>query len=359
MDDKLSALSSYRQTIQSAPDLSALENLRVTLLGKKGLLTEQLKELGQLPPEERKAKGQLLNQVKEDLAQHLQDRKEILEAQDLEQKLRDEKIDVTLPPRPQTEGKLHPITQTIAELVAIFADMGFHVAEGPDIEDQYYNFGALNFPDDHPAKEAHDTFYIDRQDAQNQPFLLRTHTSPVQIRAMKTQKPPIRIIAPGRCYRSDYDATHTPMFHQIEGLVIDRDINMGHLKGCLETFCKAFFEIDKLELRFRASFFPFTEPSAEVDMRCSWEKGKLILGEGNDWLEILGSGMVHPNVLKECGIDPDEYQGFAFGMGIERIAMLKYGIPDLRTFFASHVGWLHHYGFSPLQQPNLAEGLTS
>ncbi|MBZ0325574.1 MAG: phenylalanine--tRNA ligase subunit alpha, partial [Alphaproteobacteria bacterium] len=268
-----------------------------------------------------------------------------------------ERVDVTLPPRPEAEGRVHPISQTIDELTAVFADMGFTVAEAGDIEDDFHNFTALNIPPEHPARQMHDTFYLEPR-ADGSRMLLRTHTSPVQIRTMQARTPPLRIIAPGRTYRCDSDMTHTPMFHQVEGLVIDRNIHMGHLKGCLIEFCRAYFEIDDLPLRFRPSFFPFTEPSAEVDIGCSRADGGLKIGAGDDWLEILGSGMVHPRVLAHCGLDPDEWQGFAFGMGIERIAMLKYGIPDLRTFFDSDLRWLRHYGFLPLDLPSMAEGLA-
>ncbi|KAA1055740.1 phenylalanine--tRNA ligase subunit alpha [Azospirillum argentinense] len=342
--------------VNAAGDLAALEEVRVTALGKKGRITGFMKELGGLSPDERRERGQQLNALKDEIAAAIDGRKADLARAHLEARLQAERIDVTLPVRPQTEGRIHPISQTIDEMVAIFAEMGFSVAEGPDVEDDFHNFTALNFPPGHPARDMHDTFYL--PDAGEKKMLLRTHTSPVQVRTMLNKKPPIRIIAPGRTYRSDYDMTHTPMFHQIEGLVIDEATHMGHLKGCLIEFCRAFFDVDDLPLRFRPSFFPFTEPSAEVDIGCSRKGGELKLGNYGDWLEILGCGMVHPNVLEACGIDSTRYQGFAFGMGIERVAMLKYGIPDLRTFFEADLRWLKHYGFVPLDVPSMAQGLT-
>ena len=342
--------------VNAASDLAALEEVRVTALGKKGRITGFMKELGGLSPDERRERGQQLNALKDEIAAAIDGRKADLARAHLEARLQAERIDVTLPVRPETEGRIHPISQTIDEMVAIFAEMGFSVAEGPDVEDDFHNFTALNFPPGHPARDMHDTFYL--PDAGDKKMLLRTHTSPVQVRTMLNNKPPIRIIAPGRTYRSDYDMTHTPMFHQIEGLVIDEATHMGHLKGCLIEFCRAFFDVDDLPLRFRPSFFPFTEPSAEVDIGCSRKGGELKLGNYGDWLEILGCGMVHPNVLEACGIDSTKYQGFAFGMGIERVAMLKYGIPDLRTFFEADLRWLKHYGFVPLDVPSMAQGLT-
>ncbi|HRQ79997.1 MAG TPA: phenylalanine--tRNA ligase subunit alpha [Azospirillaceae bacterium] len=348
--------------VNAATDMQALEEARVAALGKKGRLTALMKELGGLSPDERKARGAELNLVKDAVAAALDGRKAELAAAELAARLEAERIDVTLPVRPEATGRIHPISQTIDEMVAIFAEMGFTVAEGPDIESDFHNFTALNFPPGHPARDMHDTFYLPDA-AQAGPdgshrMLLRTHTSPVQVRTMLNNKPPIRIIAPGRTYRSDYDMTHTPMFHQIEGLVIDEATNMGHLKGCLVEFCRAFFDVDDLPLRFRPSFFPFTEPSAEVDIGCSRKGGELKLGDYGDWLEILGCGMVHPNVLEACGIDSAKYQGFAFGMGVERVAMLKYGIPDLRTFFEADLRWLKHYGFLPLDMPSMARGLV-
>ncbi|MBP2296659.1 phenylalanine--tRNA ligase subunit alpha [Azospirillum rugosum] len=342
--------------VNAAGDLAALEEVRVTALGKKGRITGFMKELGGLSPDERRERGQQLNALKDEISLAIDARKADLARAHLEARLKAERIDVTLPVRPETEGRIHPISQTIDEMVAIFAEMGFSVAEGPDVEDDFHNFTALNFPPGHPARDMHDTFYL--PDAGDKKMLLRTHTSPVQVRTMLNKKPPIRVIAPGRTYRSDYDMTHTPMFHQIEGLVIDEATNMGHLKGCLIEFCRAFFDVDDLPLRFRPSFFPFTEPSAEVDIGCSRKGGELKLGNYGDWLEILGCGMVHPNVLEACGIDSTKYQGFAFGMGIERVAMLKYGIPDLRTFFEADLRWLKHYGFVPLDVPSMAQGLT-
>ena len=337
-------------SIAQAQSLDSLEAVRVALLGKKGSLSAQMQKLGALAPDERRAFGQRVNTAKEQVEQALAARKAVLDREDLARRLAAETVDITLPPNLPAIGRLHPISQTIDEIIAIFGEMGFVLAEGPDIEDDFHNFTALNFPPGHPARDMHDTFYLpDREDGSR--MVLRTHTSPVQIRTMMGQKPPIRVIIPGRTYRSDSDQTHTPMFHQVEGLWIDEAAHMGHLKGCLISFVKAFFELDKVPVRFRPSFFPFTEPSAEMDIGCSRSKGELKLGEGDDWLEILGCGMVHPNVLRNCGLDPDIYQGFAFGMGIERIAMLKYGIPDLRTFFDADLRWLQHYGFSPLDYP--------
>ncbi len=345
--------------IEAANDMTSLEDVRVKALGKKGRITDQMKTLGQMDPEERKAKGQALNELKNEIADFIEERTVLLKKEEMDKRLATETIDITLPVRPTRKGHIHPISQTMDELITIFADMGFTLAEGPDIEDDWHNFTALNFPPGHPAREMQDTFFLpDDPDetGEHAKKVLRTHTSSVQIRYMEEHKPPIRIICMGRTYRSDYDMTHTPMFHQIEGLVIDTETNMRHLKGCLMDFARAYFEVDDLPLRFRPSFFPFTEPSAEVDIGCSRKDGEFKIGKGDDWMEILGSGMVHPNVLKNCGIDPNVYQGFAFGMGIERLAMLKYGIPDLRTFFDSDVRWLDHYGFDPLDRPNRATG---
>jgi len=338
--------------IEGASDKAALEALRVEALGKKGKLTEMMKTLGSLAPDERKAMGATLNVVKDALTQALEARGKILAKAALSEKLERERIDITLAARPLTEGRVHPITQTTDEIVTIFASMGFAVAKGPEIESDWYNFTALNLPPDHPARQMQDTFYMPSNGEQK--MVLRTHTSPVQIRTMLSQKPPIRVIAPGRTYRCDSDMTHTPMFSQFEGLVIDENTNMSHLKGIFHDFLRAFFGIDDLPVRFRPSYFPFTEPSAEVDIGCSRKDGKLKLGAYGDWLEIGGCGMVHPNVLRNGGIDPDKYQGFAFGTGIERLAMLKYGIPDLRTFFEADMRWLKHYGFVPLDIPNPA-----
>jgi phenylalanyl-tRNA synthetase alpha chain len=346
--------------IKAAADEAALETVRISALGKKGSVSDLLKTLGAMTPEQRKEKGPLINGLKERVSDALAVRRDGLKAATLDQRLNTETVDVTLPVReaPTETGRIHPVSQVIDELTAIFADMGFAVAEGPDIETDEYNFTKLNFPAGHPAREMHDTFYFNPQ-SDGSRLLLRTHTSPVQIRTMLAQKPPIRVIIPGRTYRSDSDQTHTPMFHQVEGLVIDRSAHLGHLKWILEEFCKAFFEVDQVKMRFRPSFFPFTEPSLEVDIQCRREKGEIRFGDGDDWLEILGCGMVHPNVLRNCGLDPDEYQGFAWGLGIDRIAMLKYGMPDLRAFFDADVRWLSHYGFRPLDFPTLAGGLSS
>lgn len=356
--DKLEELRAELLTaVQEAPDAETLERVRVAALGKKGRITEMMKGLGAMAPDQRRTAGQTLNALKDAVAGAIEERKRALEAQALNERLARERVDVTLPVRPEREGALHPISQTIDEVVAIFGQMGFALAEGPDVEDDFHNFTALNFPPGHPARDMHDTFFLqEREDGTR--HLLRTHTSPVQIRTMQNNEPPIRVICLGRTYRCDSDMTHTPMFHQIEGLVIDRSTHMGHLKGCLKEFVEAYFEVEDVPMRFRPSFFPFTEPSAEVDIGCSRKGGELKIGAGDDWLEILGCGMVHPNVLKACGYDPQVYQGFAFGMGLERIAMLKYGIPDLRTFFESDVRWLRHYGFAALDVPTLTGGLT-
>ena len=358
MEDLDKILMDALASVQAAPDTEALEAARVGLLGKKGSISALMATLGKMEPEARKEAGARLNQVKDQVAEAIAARKAVLDAAALDARLARETVDVTLPARPDvTVGRVHPIAQVMDEMVAIFANMGFEVAEGPDIEDDFHNFTALNIPAEHPARQMHDTFYFGEQEDGSR-HLLRTHTSPVQIRTMLSNKPPIRIIAPGRTYRCDSDMTHTPMFHQIEGLVIDKTTHMGHLKGCLMEFVSSFFEVEGVPVRFRPSFFPFTEPSAEVDIGCSREGGELKIGKGAGWLEIGGSGMVHPNVLRACGIDPEEYQGFAFGMGVERMAMLKYGIPDLRTFFESDLRWLKHYGFVPLDVPTLSGGLT-
>lgn len=336
--------------IEAAPELEKLEELRLTLFGKKGQVTELMKSLGKMSDEERKTIGPQLNEMRDALRDRMNAKKEELEAILLSAQLETERLDLTMPTRPEAEGRLHPLSKTMRDLHRIFGDMGFAVAEGPDIEDDFHNFNALNIPEEHPARQNHDTFYFPEKKGERK--LLRTHTSPVQIREMIKKKGSIQIIAPGRTFRCDDDATHSPNFHQIEALVIGEDIHMGHLKGCLMRFFKEFFEIDDLKLRFRPSFFPFTEPSAEVDIQCTRSKTSLKIGEGEDWLEILGAGMVHPKVLQNVGLDPEEYQGFAFGMGIERITMLKYGIPDLRMFFESDARWLTHYGFVQ----NLLEG---
>ncbi len=346
--------------IQNASDENTLEDIRIRAIGKKGILSEKMKTLGKMTPEERKEMGPILNGLKGRITEALSTRKHILEEEALNVRLLREKVDVTLPPRfdPINEGRIHPVSQVIDEITAIFGDMGFGVADGPDLETDYYNFTALNFPEGHPAREMHDTFFLkEKEDGER--LVLRTHTSPVQIRTMEKEEPPIRVIIPGRTYRCDSDQTHTPMFHQVEGLVIGEDIHMGHLKWTLEEFCKAFFEILSVKLRFRPSFFPFTEPSMEVDVGCTFAQGEVKIGEGDDWMEILGSGMVHPNVLKNGGIDPDKYSGFAFGVGIDRLAMLKYGAPDLRAFFDADYRWMKHYGFRPLDIPSMVGGLSS
>ncbi len=339
--------------IDRADDLDALETVRIEALGKKGVISQRMAQLGKMAPEDRKAFGQAVNQVKNRVSEALEARKAALEEAALEQRLATETADITLPVRlgPLASGRIHPVAQVMDELVEIFADLGFAVAEGPDIETDDYNFTKLNIPEEHPARQEHDTFYFNPQEDGSR-LVLRTHTSPVQIRTMLKEKPPIRIIAPGRVYRCDSDQTHTPMFHQIEALVIDEETHMGHLKWVLEEMCKAFFEVDEVTMRFRASHFPFTEPSAEIDI------DKAALGKPGEWLEIGGCGMVHPNVLRNCGLDPEKYQGFAFGMGIDRMAMLKYGIPDLRAFFNADLRWLQHYGFSVLDQPTLSGGLS-
>ena len=341
---------------EQAGSPEALERVRVEALGKKGEVTQLLKGLAGLDGEARREAGQRLNAVKDALGQAIEARRTALAEIALDARLAFERVDVSLPPRPEAEGRIHPVSQTIDEIVQIFGEMGFQVAEGPDIEDDFHNFTALNIPPGHPARAMHDTFYLPER-ADGSRLVLRTHTSPVQVRHLQKHKPPTRVIAPGRTYRCDSDMTHSPMFHQVEGLVVDETTHMGHLKGCLIDFCRAFFGVAELPVRFRPSFFPFTEPSAELDIGCSREGGELRLGVGNDWLEILGCGMVHPKVLEMCGVDPTRWQGFAFGMGIERIAMLKYGIPDLRTFYEADLRWLRHYGFLPLEIPNLVGGI--
>ena len=347
--------------IAGAADEQAIEAVRVSALGKKGSVSEKLKTLGAMSAEERQVMGPAINGLKNRVAEALSARRNELRDAAIDARLAAEKVDVTLPVRqsPAERGRIHPISQIVDEIAAIFGDMGFSIAEGPDVETDYYNFTALNFPEGHPAREMHDTFFFNPNEA-GERMLLRTHTSPVQIRTMETQKPPIRIVIPGKTYRQDSDATHSPMFHQLEGLVIDKTANVANMKWVLEEFCKAFFEVPSLNMRFRPSFFPFTEPSLEVDIQCDRSRpGEVRFGEGNDWMEILGCGMVHPNVLRFGGLDPDEYQGFAWGMGIDRIAMLKYGMPDLRAFFDADVRWLSHYGFRPLDMPTLFGGLSS
>ncbi|NMA96859.1 MAG: phenylalanine--tRNA ligase subunit alpha [Phyllobacteriaceae bacterium] len=359
--------------IAGAENEAALDAVRVAALGKKGSVSALLATLGSMPPEDRKSAGPAINGLKNEIAGLIDAHSTELKAAALEARLKAETVDITLPlqPAPTTRGRIHPISQTIDELTAIFSDMGFSIAEGPDIETDYYNFTALNFPEGHPAREMHDTFFM-KPGPDGVKKVLRTHTSPVQVRVMKqtnekpaaayltpAQEPPIRIVAPGRTYRNDSDQTHTPMFHQVEGLVIDKSSHIGQLRWVLEEFLKAFFEVPNVTLRFRPSFFPFTEPSMEVDVQCDRSGSEVKIGEGNDWLEILGCGMVHPNVLREAGLDPDVYQGFAFGVGIDRLAMLKYGMPDLRAFFDADQRWIEHYGFRPLDLPTLFGGLSS
>ena len=349
----------YILAIADAADEATLEDVRLSAVGKKGEVSLKMRELGKMTPEERQVAGPALNALKDEINSALAARKASITDAALDERLRTEWLDVSLPSRQREQGSIHPVSQVTEEVAAIFADMGFSVAEGPRIDSDWYNFDALNIPGHHPARAEMDTFYMHRAESDDRPpHVLRTHTSPVQLRSMEKMGPPLRIICPGGVYRADYDQTHTPMFHQVEGLAVDKDISMANLKWTLEEFVKAFFEVDDVELRFRASHFPFTEPSAEVDIRCSWAGGQLNVGEGDDWLEILGSGMVHPKVLQAGGINPKEWQGFAFGMGIDRIAMLKYGIPDLRAFFDSDLRWLRHYGFVSLDQPNLHGGLS-
>jgi phenylalanyl-tRNA synthetase alpha chain len=360
MSDLTRLEAELSSAIESAADEAALETVRVAALGKSGAITALLKTLGAMTPDERKTNGPLINGLRDRVQAALGQRKEALADAALDSRLGSEGIDVSLPVRdgPEARGRIHPISQVIDEITAIFADMGFAIAEGPDVESDDLNFTKLNFPEGHPAREMHDTFFF-HPGRDGKRKLLRTHTSPVQVRTMLSQTPPIRVICPGRTYRCDSDQTHTPMFHQVEGLVIDKGSHMGHLKWILQEFCKAFFEVPDVKMRFRPSFFPFTEPSVEVDIQCSRKGGDIRFGEGDDWLEILGCGMVHPNVLRNCGLDPETYQGFAWGMGIDRIAMLKYGMPDLRPFFEADVRWLQHYGFRPLDFPTLAGGLAS
>jgi phenylalanyl-tRNA synthetase alpha chain len=358
MNTEMDALAAdLTARIRGAADLAALEAERVAALGKQGAITGLLKTLGRMSPEERQLEGPRIHALREGVADAIAARKSALEAEALEKKLATETLDMTLPAAPSVQGSVHPVSQVMDELAEIFADLGFSVATGPEIEDDWHNFTALNIPESHPARAMHDTFYFPETDAEGRRMLLRTHTSPVQIRTMMSQKPPIRIIAPGRTYRSDSDATHTPMFHQVEGLVIDRGIHMGHLKWTLETFLKAYFAREDIVLRLRPSYFPFTEPSAEVDVGYTMVKGRRVLGGSEGWMELLGSGMVHPRVIAACGLDPDEYQGFAFGCGIDRLAMLKYGMDDLRAFFDGDLRWLRHYGFAALDVPTLSGGV--
>lgn len=359
MTDIAELETSIRANIEQAADEAALEAVRVASLGKKGSISDVMKTLGKMSDEERKVQGPALNALKAAVTEAINARKDVLKRAAMEVRMASEKTDVTLPVRqsPSEAGRIHPISQVMDEITAIFADMGFSVAEGPEIETDYYNFTALNFPEGHPAREMHDTFFM-QEDEKGERKVLRTHTSPVQIRTMENQEPPIRIIIPGKTYRCDADATHSPMFHQLEGLVVDKNSNIANLKWVLEEFCKSFFEVDNVNMRFRPSFFPFTEPSLEVDIQCDRSGNEVKFGEGTDWMEILGCGMVHPNVLRAGGLDPDVYQGFAWGIGIDRIAMLKYGMPDLRAFFDADVRWMKHYGFRPLDLPTLFGGLS-
>jgi phenylalanyl-tRNA synthetase alpha chain len=345
--------------IAQCESLDELEQARVTALGKKGRITAAMKTLGHLDAETRKARGQALNQLKDEIGDYIQSRHSELKAREREERLAREQVDITLPVRPEAKGAIHPLSQTIEEVTTIFGEMGFSAAQGPSIEDDWHNFTALNIPPDHPAREMQDTFFLQGQDPHGAPYVLRTHTSPVQIRSMETSAPPYKLISYGRTYRVDWDMTHTPMFHQVEGLYIDQGVHMGHLKGCLMDFLRKFFEVEDLPVRFRPSFFPFTEPSAEADIGFYKQGDQIHFGQADDpddqdWMEILGCGMVHPNVLSNCGVDPDQWQGFAFGMGLERITMLKHGMRDLRPFFEADLRWLDHYGFDPLNRPNRA-----
>jgi phenylalanyl-tRNA synthetase alpha chain len=357
MTDLKTLESDVLAQVAAASDLAALDTVRVAALGKTGSISGLLKTLGAMSPEERKTQGAAINALRDVAAAAIAEKKAALEAAELDARLASETLDLTLPAPYRRKGSVHPTMQTMDEMISIFAEMGFAVAEGPDIEDDFHNFTALNFPPKHPAREMHDTFFFNQKE-DGEKMLLRTHTSPVQVRTMVSQQPPIRIIAPGRTYRVDNDATHTPVFHQVEGLVIDKGIHMGHLKWTLETFLARFFETDAVTTQFRPHHFPFTEPSAEMDVQCDRSGGEIKIGQGTSWLEILGCGMVHPNVLRACGIDPDEYQGFAFGLGVDRLGMLKYGMPDLRDMWSSDVRWLAHYGFSAFAAPNPASGLS-
>ncbi|MEW6576128.1 MAG: phenylalanine--tRNA ligase subunit alpha [Pseudomonadota bacterium] len=358
MSDIATLQNQILAAIDAADTPDALEAVRIDALGKQGSVSALLKSLGQMSPEERQQQGPVINGLREAVTNGIAAKKAALEAAILNQRLATERLDMTLPAPESPRGTVHPVSQVMDELAEIFADMGFAVAEGPEIEDDWHNFSALNIPETHPARAMHDTFYFpDQMERDGRKMLLRTHTSPVQIRTMTSQEPPIRIIAPGRVYRSDSDATHTPMFHQVEGLVIDKGIHLGHLKWTLETFLRAYFENDDVTLRLRPSYFPFTEPSVEVDVGFSWVKGKRVLGGTENWMELLGSGMVHPKVLRNCGIDPDVYSGFAFGVGVDRLAMLKYGMDDLRAFFDGDNRWLQHYGFNALDVPTLSGGV--
>ena len=354
MSDLKKLKDEFLSKLEKKLDLTEINQIKSDLFGRNGLISTQFKKIGTLDESERKKFASDLNIIKDDLQNLINSKINEVENTEINRKLEKEKIDITLPERSFIRGKIHPVSQTIDEISSIFSEIGFSVEEGPDVENEYNNFTALNTPDNHPARDMHDTFYLDEKKQK----LLRTHTSPVQIRTMLKDKPPFKIIAPGRTYRSDSDQTHAPMFHQVEGLHIDKNINMGHLKGCLNYFIKEFFEVDKIKMRFRPSHFPFTEPSAEVDIGYEMKDGKIIIGEGDQWLEILGCGMVHPNVLKNVKVDPTKFQGYAFGIGIDRLAMLKYGINDLRSFFECDYRWLNHFGFDPLDVPTNYRGLS-
>ena len=347
-------ISEYKNKLKSSNELKQIESLNAEIFGKNGIINLEFKKIGSLSVDKKKVLAAKINNIKNDLLKSYNDKFNEISTKEVDEEISKEKVDITLPENEFKIGKIHPVSQVIDEISSIFSELGFTVEEGPDVENDYNNFTALNTPENHPAKDMHDTFYLDK----NMKTLLRTHTSPVQVRTMLNGKPPFKIIAPGRTYRSDSDQTHTPMFHQLEGLQIDKNINMGHLKGCLNYFIKEFFEIDKIKMRFRPSHFPFTEPSAEVDIGYRMENNKIIIGEGDKWLEVLGCGMVHPNVLKNCKADSKIYQGFAFGIGIDRLAMLKYGINDLRSFFECDYRWLNYYGFDPLDVPTNYRGLS-
>ena len=354
MSDIIKIKEEYLNKLSKVSDLKQINQIKSELFGKSGKISNEFKKIGSLNSEERKGVSSELNATKSELQNFIERKIKDIEINEINSKLKNEKVDVTLPERSFSRGKIHPVSQVIDEISSIFSEIGFSVEEGPDVENQYNNFTALNTPENHPARDMHDTFYLDK----NKEFLLRTHTSPVQVRTMLQGKPPFKIIAPGRTYRSDSDQTHAPMFHQVEGLHIDKNINMSHLKGCLNYFIKEFFEVDKIRMRFRPSHFPFTEPSAEVDIGYELKDGKIIIGEGDKWLEILGCGMVHPNVLRNVKVDPSKFQGYAFGIGIDRLAMLKYGINDLRAFFETDYRWLSHFGFDPLDVPSSYRGLS-
>ena len=354
MSDIIKIKEEYLNKLSKVSDLKQINQIKSELFGKSGKISNEFKKIGSLNSEERKGVSSELNATKSELQNFIERKIKDIEINEINSKLKNEKVDVTLPERSFSRGKIHPVSQVIDEISSIFSEIGFSVEEGPDVENEYNNFTALNTPENHPARDMHDTFYLDK----NKEILLRTHTSPVQVRTMLQGKSPFKIIAPGRTYRSDSDQTHAPMFHQVEGLHIDKNINMSHLKGCLNYFIKEFFEVDKIRMRFRPSHFPFTEPSAEVDIGYELKDGKIIIGEGDKWLEILGCGMVHPNVLRNVKVDPSKYQGYAFGIGIDRLAMLKYGINDLRAFFETDYRWLSHFGFDPLDVPSSYRGLS-